>query len=709
MALSSINTNIAAYSAQRNIGVASDSAGASIARLSSGNRIVKASDDVAALSTGTSLRTSVTTLKQALLNTSQGSSLLQVADGALGQVVDILQRQKALAVQAGSGSLSDTDRSFLNQEFQALTDEINRISTSTKFSSVSLLNGSLSGSQVVTTNTEDGVATNDQTAANVFVMTGAPANGGTIVINGVTVTFTTSAVGSADAAGKVVVGATTAATASNLVKFLNESKDARLSQLNFSNGSATPTANVTAQWAGGTLSGAYVVDASLGTATNITLGTAANRTIAVGTTANGLSVNKTGTVGSATGSILVNGATGATTGSGQAVDTGFTGVAGQGVQNNADFVGKIGEGKISKLTGALVSATQQTYSIKVGDITYTSGTTGATSIANAATQFLVFTGRDQFGVTAGGTFSLAIQGGAVAAGQVDTQAELDQVVEQLNNDLAGVTFTQNRNIVSFQEGQIVSVAGTQVANLNGASANFSSGDFSVVNIEDIQIDPPALGSTDAKITAQINGETYVSFSGIGNQIGINTVISLQNLSDPTKSLNIVMGNTAIAGSTTVALDLSTQAKADAVEAALKEAFHIDANSAKLSFQVGSASSESLGVKIDSIETKNIYRGATLSVATQADAATASTAIDTALNTVTAIRASVGALQSRFDFAAANLQVSVQNQDAARGVLLDTDVTAESTDYATAQVQLQAGIAVLAQANLLPQNLLKLIG
>jgi len=56
-----------------------------------------------------------------------------------------------------------------------------------------------------------------------------------------------------------------------------------------------------------------------------------------------------------------------------------------------------------------------------------------------------------------------------------------------------------------------------------------------------------------------------------------------------------------------------------------------------------------------------------------------------------------------------VESSIQNQDAARGVLLDTDVAAESTSFATSQVQLQAGIAVLAQANLLPQNLLKLIG
>ncbi|MFZ4124551.1 MAG: flagellin [Rickettsiales bacterium] len=699
MSLSSINTNIAAYSAQRNIGAASDSAGSSIARLSSGNRIVKASDDVAALSTGTSLRTSVTTLKQALLNTSQGSSLLQIADGALGQVVDILQRQKALAVQSGSGSLSNTDRSFLNQEFQALTDEINRIATQTKFSSVTLLNGNLSGAQGITSNTTAGVATNNQTAANVFAFTGAPANNSTIIVNGVTVTFTTSAVGSADAAGKVVVGAAVAQSAANLAKFLNESTDARLSNVQFiANG-----ANITASWAGGQLQGAYVLDASLGTAGNITLGTAPNRTIAVGTTADGLSVNNTKAIGPVTGSILTSGAT-AAAGAGPALTTYFTG-ANQGVQNNAAFIGKIGQGSIGNITASFSAASTAVFSLRVGDITYSSV---ATNVVNAAAVNVLMQGRDSLGANAGGTFSFNIAGGAIIAADAADQNDFNILATQLNEALSGVTFTQNRDVTSFQEGAIVSLGGAQIANLNGASVNFRSGNFTAVNIEDIQIDAPAIGTTDAKITARINGETYTSFSGIGNQIQTNVPVTLQNVSDPTKSLTIMTGNVAIAGST-AALDLSTQAKADAVKDALKTAFGIQAGSAAVKFQVGNNSSESLGVRIDSVETKNIFSGATLSVDTQANASAAGTAIDAALNRVTAIRAGVGALQSRFDFAGSVLEVNIQNQDAARGVLLDTDVTAESTAYATAQVQLQAGIAVLAQANLLPQNLLKLIG
>jgi flagellin len=128
----------------------------------------------------------------------------------------------------------------------------------------------------------------------------------------------------------------------------------------------------------------------------------------------------------------------------------------------------------------------------------------------------------------------------------------------------------------------------------------------------------------------------------------------------------------------------------------------------VSFQVGNRATDTLGVQIASVGTTEIYNGATPLVNTLANAASAGSVIDAALVKVTSARASVGALQSRFNFASANIQTSLQNQDAARGVLLDTDVAAESTAYATYQVQLQAGISVLAQANQLNQATLQLL-
>lgn len=689
----SLNTNIAAYFSQANIATSNRNVVSSSARLSSGNRIVQASDDVAALSIGTSLRSSVTTLRQALTNASQGTSLLQVADGALGQVVDLLQRQKALTVNAGSGSLSDTDRSYLDLEFQALSNEINRLATSTNFSGINLIDGSLSGAVAIKSNVINGTSTAGTTAGNVISITGAAANNDQITVNGVVVNFTTSAPGSSAAVGRVTIGNSNVETAANLAAFLNRSNDARLAGLTFT----AAAGNVTANYGGGSLNGAYVVGASVVTGANITAGSVANRTIAVTNPTDGLSVDKTKAVGEVTGTILVNsGILGAV--AGQAINT-------RAIEDNASFIGKFGGPNIGKIIGSYTgTADTATFQVRTASgITYN---TAATDTTNAAAVTLTFTGVDDLGAAAGGSFTLTIRGGATVA--FTSQTQLDSVVNQINDALSDVTVTQNRDITTFQQGQVVNVGGVQVGTLQGASANFNSGDFSDVKIEQFSITAPSAGNVDAVFEAVVNGQTYRSFSGIGNQINTNTSIALQNLSDPTKSITIVTGNTSIASSATVALDVSNQANADAVAKAFRDAFGLTGAGAKLNFQVGNRSSDTLGVQIASVETSEIFGGATPTVNTLANASAAGSVIDAALVKVISTRASVGALQSRFNFASANIQSSLQNQDAARGVLLDTDVASESTAYATYQVQLQAGISVLAQANQLNQATLQLL-
>src|SRR5262249_25385926 len=79
----------------------------------------------------------------------QGTSLLQVADGALSQIQGILQQQQSIAQQAESGQLTDTNRGFLNQQFQALSAEIDSLAGSTTFNGVNLIDGSLSGSNPI--------------------------------------------------------------------------------------------------------------------------------------------------------------------------------------------------------------------------------------------------------------------------------------------------------------------------------------------------------------------------------------------------------------------------------------------------------------------------------------------------------------------------------------------------------------------------------
>ena len=139
----SIVTNTAANTALRYLQANSGAASSSVAKLSSGSRIVKASDDAASLTVGTKLKADVAALKQAQVNTSQATSLLQVADGGMARIADILQRMKQLAVQASSGSLTNTERAYLNEEFTQLRDQVTDVANQTKFNGQALLNGSL--------------------------------------------------------------------------------------------------------------------------------------------------------------------------------------------------------------------------------------------------------------------------------------------------------------------------------------------------------------------------------------------------------------------------------------------------------------------------------------------------------------------------------------------------------------------------------------
>ncbi len=135
-----IATNNAANTALRYLNQNAEDQSSTLSKLASGSRITKASDDAAGLAVGTRLQADVTVLNQAQTNTAQGNAVLQTADGGMARISDILQRMKALAAQSNSGSVTDTGRAYISEEFKQLTSEIDTIASSTRFNNVSLLN-----------------------------------------------------------------------------------------------------------------------------------------------------------------------------------------------------------------------------------------------------------------------------------------------------------------------------------------------------------------------------------------------------------------------------------------------------------------------------------------------------------------------------------------------------------------------------------------
>jgi flagellin len=151
-----VTTNTAANSALRFLNYNAMQSGSSVSKLASGSRIVKASDDAAGLAIGTRLLADVTVLRQSSVNAAQGVSVLQVADGGLGRIADVLQRMKALAAQSLSGVPSNTERGFIDAEFQQLRQEITAIAQTTRFNGDSLLDGTGTSPQNFFVGTEAG-------------------------------------------------------------------------------------------------------------------------------------------------------------------------------------------------------------------------------------------------------------------------------------------------------------------------------------------------------------------------------------------------------------------------------------------------------------------------------------------------------------------------------------------------------------------------
>lgn len=541
-----------------------DTAASAIAKLSSGNRIVQAADDVAGLAVGTGLQTNVATLRAALTNVSQGSSLLQVADGALGEITDILQRQKALAVQASSGALTNIERGFLDQEFQALTAEIDRLAGTTSFNGVQILSeGGLSLSLAQT----DAIADYDPTGADNTSVSVAS----TKAIEALNTNNNTSAYNAAPSANGQVLFVGSVGLALSNAQLVNVNENIYGAFENF-----------------------RITDVNAGV--------------------------------SATLHVEINGIE-------------FSGSFGQNdtnvrVTNGSDYI-EIGSTALDVTNSSTAAVAEAGLADAYKDIRI-----ARTNIAS--------------GISFSGTRLGGVTGDAADEGGV-TQMRL--------YESANSVFIDNFRYIGN----------------GGADSNILTAD----------VNGKVFVANDV-LDAHTAGETIVFEDGTGQFFTVN-LVGLANDFGQSASDNIRTNAT------------SRQALLDALNTAFER------GSTTLGFALSGSQGDVVDLNIGSLDTGRLYGNQTLSVASASSAATASDVLDTALDYLTSIRADVGSIQSRFNYAAANVEVAIQNQDAARAIFLDTDVAATSTEFAFAQVQMQAAVSVIAQANLISQNLLKLIG
>jgi flagellin len=148
MAVFSVQSNISSMRAQRLVGANQNTLNQTLQRLSSGFRINGAQDDAAGLGVSERLRAQVRGMAVASKNAADGFNIVQAAEGAMGEVADILQRLREVAVQSATDGITTTEQGYLNKEFQGLIGEIDRLSDATKYNGQKLMTGTFTGKKI---------------------------------------------------------------------------------------------------------------------------------------------------------------------------------------------------------------------------------------------------------------------------------------------------------------------------------------------------------------------------------------------------------------------------------------------------------------------------------------------------------------------------------------------------------------------------------
>ena len=160
-----VQHNVTAMNANRQLGITTGIQAKSSEKLSSGYKINRAADDAAGLAISEKMRRQIKGLTQASANAQDGISAVQTAEGALNEVHEMLQRMDELATKAATGTLTTDDRAYIQQEVKALTSEINRTASTTKFNDTKLLDGTWSAGKTLQVGADN--TTKDQISVSI--------------------------------------------------------------------------------------------------------------------------------------------------------------------------------------------------------------------------------------------------------------------------------------------------------------------------------------------------------------------------------------------------------------------------------------------------------------------------------------------------------------------------------------------------------------
>ncbi|MFD2111387.1 flagellin [Thiorhodococcus fuscus] len=737
-----INTNVASLNAQRNIDKSKASLSQSMERLSSGMRINSAKDDAAGSAIVSRLTSQIKGLDQAVRNANDGISLVQTAEGALSESSNILQRMRELAVQSANGTYTTGNRSTLNAETQQLVEELNRISTSTNFNGLNLLDGSsqevklqigsdanqtigvsigkmdasslgISDTAGVSSISRTGTAvaagtTTAQVNAAISSAIGATTGGttptgalgtGDLIINGISIEGAVAAADNKSSGGNVASAIATAAA-------INDKSDqtgvtAVVGETRLG-GSAMGTAAVTAVTGSITLNDVKI-NLSIGavSSTSSQADNVSNRANII--KAINLESERTGVTASDSGSD--NGGITLTAADGRNIVLINNTAALDGANTGLGGLGSAGAGA----TGSLSVTTGTVTLVAEGgkDISISSGATGKSIDAGFMegtydgnkTQVSSQLANSTEAMAAGNVFVNGVSVGpsyatedTASSGLKEASAIAKAAAFNAVSDKTGVTAEVNVNRAdntAVQSTASVAVSGT----INGVSIT---------------------GFTTVAGANSANRQSLVSaINAVSGQTGVTAVDTgedgsangggVQLVAEDGRNIIVSLSNGDAAGFSTNTTAAATDAQNFIGEFTLTSDKEIeitrgtDDKLAKSGLSVGNYGGGEDGQSI-----------ATIDISTVEGANKAIKAIDNALQQVNDTRSDLGAVNNRLDFTINNLSSISQNATASRSRIQDADFAAETANLSRSQVLQQASSAMLAQANSAPQQVLSLL-
>jgi flagellin len=674
-----INQNVAALNAWRNLTITDGSMGKALERLSSGMRINKAADDAAGLAISEKMRSQVRGLNQAVRNAQDAISLIQTAEGALQETQAILQRMRELAVQAASDTATFDDRLKVQKEVDALSAEITRISNTSEFNTKNLLAGGFQGQKF-------------------FI----GANAGQDITVGV----------------NAMDAFTLGVTASKGVTLLD------------GNGLSGPALT------GSVATGTYTVS-SENAADDIVAGAVSGNGVASISTAAGLSegvtyravVESDIQVSNDGGGVLLTAAAGSNAG------------APPGVYSAQLFNLATYNGGLEDLTGAQVLGAN-------GLVSVTNGTRGGLytlTFKDDATDYLRLDyGAESVTVAynngAAQNYTFALAGGHqvvvhVLAGlngndgfddtfQFDTYAKFSTLsaTTAASYVIANTGTATDVDVnVGGDEATLTFDTALYSANVGGSTGlgnrtAFATADVQVFNRAYLTADGFLVGS---KVDIAAGGVYTLGDSGAGSTViaQMGTSAQVPGLGDAIEYREFTITKGAVTytladeNGTSVATATSASSATSVNFSSIGLTFDKDPlilSNLAATVDIVSASSTAAETNASGgIQTKATV-GKGILINTQANASGAITVLDEALKTVSTQRASLGAIQNRLEHTIANLTVASENLTASESRIRDVDMASEMANFTRAQILLQAGTAMMAQANARPQAVLQLL-